>query len=158
LIHAEAEHSDMDEIAYQLQHCVEVEAGLEFVWAWQTDVRNWDDPPAQFQLDGPFTEGQSGSTIFPGQPSLRWRIREARPPRTYIIDMPLDRATCSFEWQFDSLSERRTKATQRIVLWGANAAGYVPDVRAGFGSTLAGGMERIARAIAKAEASMRSAG
>jgi hypothetical protein len=42
--------------------------------------------------------------------------------------------------------------------WGANAAAYVPEVRAGFGSTLAGGMERIARAIAQAEASMRSAG
>jgi hypothetical protein len=148
----------MDEIAYQLQHSVEVEASLDFVWAWQTDVRNWDDPPAQFQLDGPFTAGASGSTMLPGHPSLRWRIREARPPMAYIIDMPLDRATCSFEWQFDALSERRTKLTQRIVLWGANAATYVPEVRAGFGSTLAGGMERIGRAIAKAEASVRLAG
>jgi polyketide cyclase/dehydrase/lipid transport protein len=148
----------MDEIAYQLQHSVEVEASLDFVWGWQTDVRNWDDPPAQFQLDGPFAAGASGSTMFPGQPSLRWRIREARPLRAYIIDMPLDQATCSFEWEFDPLSERRTKLTQRIVLCGANAAAYVPEVRAGFGSTLAGGMERIARAIAKAEESTRSAG
>jgi hypothetical protein len=108
----------MAEIAYQLQHSVEVEASLDFVWAWQTDVKNWDDPPAQFQLDGPFTSGASGSTLLPGQPSLRWRIREARAPKSYIIDMSLDRATCSFEWQFDALSERRTKLTQRIVLWG----------------------------------------
>ena len=148
----------MDEIAYQLQHSVEVEATLDFVWAWQTDVRNCDDPPAQFRLEGPFTVGTSGSTLLPGQPLLRWRIREAQPPRVYIIDMPLDRATCSFEWQFDALSERRTKLTQRLVLWGANATSYVPEVRAAFGSTLAGGMERIGRAIAKAEASARRAG
>jgi hypothetical protein len=140
----------MDDIAYQLQHSVEVEATLDFVWAWQTDVRNWDDPPAQFQLEGRFTVGASGSTLLPGQPLLRWRIREARPPRVYIIDMPLDRATCSFEWQFDALSERRTKLTQSIVLWGANATSYVPEVRAAFGSTLADGMERIGRAIARA--------
>jgi|SRR5262245_23076480 len=142
----------MDEIAYQVQHFVEVEASLDFVWAWQTDVRNWDDPPAQFQLQGPFTAGTWGSTSLPGQPLLRWRIREARPPRAYIIDMPLERATCSFEWQFDALSERRTKLTQRIVLWGANAASYVSEVQAAFGSTLAGGMERIGRAMARAAA------
>jgi hypothetical protein len=148
----------MDEIAYQIQHSVEVEASLEFAWGWQTDVRNWNDPPAKFQLDGPFASGQSGSTMFGGRPSLHWQIREARPPRTYVIDMPLERATCSFEWQFDPLSERRTKLTQRIVLWGANAAAYVPEVRAAFGSTLAAGMERIAGAIAKAEVSTRNAG
>jgi hypothetical protein len=65
----------MDEIAYQLQHSVEVEASLDFVWAWQTDVRNWDDPPAQFQLDGPFTAGASGSTMLSGGfrlDSCRW--------------------------------------------------------------------------------------
>jgi hypothetical protein len=78
--------------------------------------------------------------------------------KAYIIDMPLDRATCSFEWQFDAASERRTKLTQRIVLWGANAATYVPEVRAGFRSTLAGGMDRIGRAIAKAEATVRRGG
>jgi hypothetical protein len=131
---------------------VEVEASLDFVWAWQTDIRNWDDPPARFHLDGPFVAGTSGSTILPEQRSIAWRIREAHPPSGYIIDMPLDRATCSFEWQFDRLSERRTKLTQRIVLWGANAEVYVPEVRAGFGSTLAAGMERIARAIVKADA------
>jgi hypothetical protein len=148
----------VDEIGYQLQHSVEVAASLDFVWAWQTDIRNWDDPPARFHLDGPFATGASGFTILPGQPSIPWRIREAHPPRAYIIDMSLDRATCSFEWQFDLLSERRTKLTQRIVLWGANADAYVPEVRAGFGSNLAAGMERIARAIVNAEVSMRSAG
>jgi hypothetical protein len=35
----------MDEIAYQLQHSVEVESSLDFVWAWQTDVKNWVDRP-----------------------------------------------------------------------------------------------------------------
>jgi hypothetical protein len=66
---------------------VEADASLAFVWDWQTDVQNWDDPPARFLADG-----------------------------------------------------------------------HASDVQAGFGSTLADGMTRIATAIASAEASNEGAG
>ena len=44
----------MKNIACQLEHSVEAEVSPSFAWSWRTDIRNWDDPPAQFQLDGPF--------------------------------------------------------------------------------------------------------
>ena len=70
--------------------------------------------------------------------------------------MPFDRATLSFEWRFDAVSDRRTRISQRIILAGDNAAAYAPQVRAAFGSNLPDGMTRIAAAMAAAFA--RSAG
>jgi hypothetical protein len=71
--------------------------------------------------------------------------------------MRLDRATLSFEWRFDAVSDRRTRLSQPIVLAGENAAAYAPQVRAAFGSNLPDGMSRIAAALTAA-ASTRSAG
>jgi hypothetical protein len=71
----------MKNIAWQLEHSVEADVSLSFAWSWRTDVKKWDDPPAQFQLDGPFASGSWGTTLFPGQEPLRWQIREVRPGR-----------------------------------------------------------------------------
>ena len=49
----------------------------------------------------------------------------------------------------------RTRITQRIVLSGDNAAAYVDQVQAGFGSNLTDGMKRIADAMAKPERSTK---
>jgi hypothetical protein len=140
----------MNDIAYQVEHSVDVPVSLAFAWAWRTDVRNWDDPPAQFQLDGPFAAGSWGTTRLPGQEPLRWLIRDVQPPRSFVIEMPLDRATLSFEWRFDAVSDRRTRLWQRIVLAGDNAAAYASPVQAGFGSNLQEGMSKIAAAITAA--------
>jgi len=74
----------------------------------------------------------------------------------FIIEMPLDRATLSFEWRFDAVSNRRTRLTQHILLSGSNATAYAEQVRAG--ATLRDGMERIAATIVRAEDLARRAG
>jgi hypothetical protein len=148
----------MNDVVYQVEHSVEVPVSPAFAWDWRTDVKNWDDPPAQFQLDGPFAAGSWGTTQLPGQEPLRWQIRDVRPGRSFVIEMRLDGATLSFEWRFEAVSDRNTSLSQRIVLAGDNAAAYAPQVRAAFGSNLPDGMGRIAAAIAVAAASTRSAG
>ena len=140
----------MNDIVYQVEHSVEAPVRPSFAWDWRTDVKNWDDPPAQFQLDGPFAAGSWGTTRLPGQEPLRWQIRDVQPRRSFVIEMPLDRATLSFEWRFDAVSDSRTRLSQRIVLAGHNAAAYAPQVRAAFGSNLPDGMSRIAAAMASA--------
>src|SRR5262249_44638720 len=140
----------MTNIACQLAHSLDVEVSSSFAWRWRTDIRNWDDPPAEFQLDGPFASGSWGTTRLPGQEPGRWQIRDVRPPTFFVVDMPLDRAILSFEWAFEPVSERRTRMTQRIILWGDNATAYTEHVRASFGSTLHDGMRRIADAMVRA--------
>jgi hypothetical protein len=146
----------MNDVVYQVEHSVEVPVSPAFAWDWRTGAKNWDDPPAQFQLDGLFAAGSWGTTRLPGQEPLRWQIRDVRTGRSFVIEMPLDRAILSFEWRFDAMADRRTRLTQRVVLAGDNAAAYAPRVRAAFGSNLPDGMSRIAAAMAAA--STRSAG
>jgi hypothetical protein len=143
----------MSNVACQLEYSVEAEVRPSFAWSWQTDVKNWEDPPAQFELDGRFANGSWGTTRFPGQDPLRWQISDVQRGKSFVIVMKLDRAVLSFEWLFAAVSEHRTRITQRIVLSGDNAAAYADQVRAGFGPTLRDGMNRIAEAMVNAERS-----
>ena len=148
----------MSQVAWELTHSVETEATPAFAWSYMTNVANWDDPPAEFELDGPFAPGSRGITGMPGQEPRQWRLREVSPPRSYTIEAPLDRASLSVEWRFDGLPGGRTRLTQRLALEGENAAAYVEQVRAAFTPTLAAGMNRIAAALARAEAGASRAG
>jgi hypothetical protein len=140
----------MNDDVYQVEHSVEVPVTPAFAWDWRTNIKNWDDPPAQFQLDGPFAAGSWGATRLPGQEPLRWQIRDVQPGKSFVIEMRFDRATLSFEWRFDTLSNCLTRLSQRIVLAGDNAAAYAPQVQAAFGANLSDGMNRIAVAMESA--------
>jgi hypothetical protein len=148
----------MTNIACQLEESVEAEVSSSFAWSWRTDIKNWDDPPAQFQIHGPFASGSCGTTLLPGEEPLRWHVRDVQPGQSFVIDMPLERAVLSFQWLFDAVSDRRTRITQRIVLSGDNAAAFAHYVQASFGATLSAGMKRIADAMARAARSTAGGG
>ena len=147
----------INEIAWQLEHSVETDASPRFAWGYLTDVRNWDDPPAQFALNGPFAAGSQGTTLMPDQEPLRWRISDVQPGQSYTIEAQLEGAMLSFEWCFGAVPDGRTRLTQRIVLSGNNAAANAQQVEASFGANLQGGMKKIAATIATAEARARTA-
>src|ERR1700722_19270452 len=141
-----AEGKSMANILWEVTHAVETNASPEFGWNYWTDVANWDDPPAIFQLEGPFDAGSRGTTRLPGQDPLHWLVREVTPPNTATIEMGLHRATLSFEWRFVGLADGRTRLTQRIVLQGEKAYAYLPQVKAVFTANLADGMNKLATA------------
>ena len=145
----------MCDIAWEITHSVRSHASLPFAWAYMTNVANWDDPPAMFELEGPFTVGSRGTTRIPGQEPRRWHLVEVNPFASYVLEMELDRATLLFKWRFDQLADG-TRLTQHIMLKGENAAGYVSQVQAAFTSSLAAGMNKVASAIERAEASATS--
>jgi hypothetical protein len=140
----------MSNAAWEIEHSVEVAANPAFTWTYMTDVANWDDPPAQFKLDGPFTAGGRGTTEMPGQPPRYWQIREVKPVESYTIEFSLDRATMSFEWRFTRLQSDRTRLTQHVSLEGKNAAAYLAEVQQAFTLSLEPGMNRIAQSIDRA--------
>jgi hypothetical protein len=142
----------MPNVVWHVEHTVEVGVSADFAWRFWTNVSNWDDPPAEFVLDGPFVAGSIGMTLLPGRDPLQWRIHHVLPGRSATIEMELDRATLSFTWRFDAVSDRQSYLTQRVVLSGDNAAAYTEQVRAGFGSTLPGGMNRVAAAMVRSAA------
>jgi len=140
----------MNELAWETEHSVSTEASPEFVWAYMSDVANWDDPPAQFRLEGVFVTGGRGTTEMPGQPPRHWQLRDVQPIESYTIEFPLDRAVLSFVWRFRPLPDYGTRLTQRVTLEGENASAYLADVQAAFASNLAAGMNKIARMMNQA--------
>ncbi|MGH9723114.1 MAG: hypothetical protein ACRD8O_23125 [Bryobacteraceae bacterium] len=93
----------MTDIAWETSHSVEAGVTAEFAWSYWTNIANWDDPPAKFELDGRFEAGARGRRRMPGQEPLGWIIREVGPGRTAAIEMALDRASISFKWRFDEI-------------------------------------------------------
>ena len=146
----------MSEIAWRLKYSVETDATPAFAWRFRTEVANWNDPPARFALDGPFETGSCGTTLFPGQAPLHWRITDVKPGTSFVVAMRLDQAMLEFEWRFDELPGYRTKLTQEIVLSGKNAPAYAAQVEAAFGLNLPAGMERIAAEMAAAESESKA--
>jgi hypothetical protein len=139
----------MTDVAWEMTHSVETDADVEFAWKYWSDVRNWDDPPATFELYGPFVEGGQGVTHIPGQPSISWFIREVAPGEGATIEIPADDAAMVFEWRFTGTGEGRTRITQRVMLRGERAETYLAFAKT-FETNLPGGMKRMAAAIADA--------
>ena len=137
----------MNDFAPLIANSVETSAPRDFAWNYMTDVKNWDDPPATFRLEGSFASGSRGTTEMPGQPPRQWRLREVTPPQTYTMEIPLDGAVILCEWIFADLADGRTELTQQIYLEGEKASSYRKDVEQKFAATLAPGMSRIAHAI-----------
>jgi hypothetical protein len=77
--------------AWECQCSVEVGVPVSFAWAYMTDIRNWNDPTAEFALDGPFVEGARGTTRMPGRPLasatwLVWIVPDRSPTIQAILD------------------------------------------------------------------------
>ena len=133
------------EPALTCQASVDVDLPASFAWQYMTNVRNWNDPPATFALEGAFAAGARVTTSMPGRPPVYWTIASVDPGRAYTISSVLsDDASIIFQWQFDTLGDDKCRLTQRLELHGEDAASHVSDVRAAFESNLEPGMRRIA--------------
>ena len=142
----------MSSPVWEIEHSVETAADPAFSWAYMSDVRNWDDPPAEFTLHGVFVSGVQGTTRMPGQSARQWQLRGVTPIESYTIKFPLDGASIFFKWQFNGLPGGRTRLTQHISVEGENASTYAADVKQAFAPSLAPGMNKIAAAIDRAYA------
>ena len=56
-----------DDVALVLEHAVEADVSLSFAWNFRTDVANWNDPPARFEIDGRFLDGTRAERSWPGR-------------------------------------------------------------------------------------------
>jgi hypothetical protein len=146
----------MTTVAWEITHSVETNASPAFAWQYWTNVANWDDPPARFELDAPFATGSYGVTHLPGQEPLHWLIREVISPNAATIELSLDGAALSFEWRFVGLTDGRTRLTQRIVLRGEKAEMYLSQVKPAFTANPPHAMNRLATAMADADPSRKS--
>jgi len=139
----------MSEPAWEFQYSIECNAPQKFAWRFWTNVANWNDPPAKFDLDGPFEIGARLTTTLPGQ-TLYSVIRDLQPEREAAIEMQLPDAILSFHWKFEKLAENRTRIIQRLVLSGANAKSFVAQASA-MEASVPDGMKKVVAAIERAQ-------
>ena len=134
--------------AWEMTHSLETDAPPDVAWKYWTNIENWIDPPAEFELDGPFVDGARGITRIPGQSPMHWVIREMHAPETATIEAQLDGASLSFEWRSAGLADGRTRLTQHVELRGENAGVYVAQLDSILRVTLPEGMKKIAGRMA----------
>jgi hypothetical protein len=142
----------MSDTAWAIEHSVETAATPAFAWSYMTDVKHWDDPPAEFKLKGSFASGSMGTTEIAGQEPRQWRLRDVESHRSYTIEIALDGAVILCKWIFAAAPEGQTRLTQHITMEGEKSSSYKDDVQRAFAPGLAPGMNRIASAIDQAYA------
>jgi hypothetical protein len=103
------------------QHSVECNTSRQFGWTYWTDISNWNDPPARFELDGRLRLGHTLTTMLPDR-TYHSIIRHVEPGRAATIEMQLPDGVLSSHWDFEDLTENRTRLTQRLVLSATDAA------------------------------------
>jgi hypothetical protein len=139
----------MDDVAWEMTYSVETEADAEFAWRYWSDVRNWDDPPAEFELDGEFVDGARGVTRVGGRDSMHWIVRDVRAGKAATIEIQLDGAVMTFHWRVEGTGERKTRLTQHAVLRGEKADKVVEQAKV-LEETLPQGMKKLAEKIGEA--------
>lgn len=141
---------DLSEPIWQFEYSIECRATPQFAWTYWTNVSNWNDPPAEIELDGPFAPGSRLTTRIPGREPLHSVIRSVTAELEATIEMQLPGAVLSFHWRFDELSSgEHTRLTQRLTLTGGNAHEFIEQVSI-FEQTVPDGMARVAAAISAA--------
>lgn len=142
----------MSEPAWEFQHSTECNAPRQFAWRFWTDIANWIDPPAKFDLDGPFEIGTRLTTTLPDQ---TWYsiIRDLKQESEATIEMQLPDAILSFHWSFEELSENKTLITQRLVLSGPGAKSLVAQANK-MEVSAPEGMKKVVAAIEQAQRSI----
>jgi len=139
----------MSSPAWQFEYSVECNASRLFAWKYWTNVANWNDPPATFELSGPFQAGAELTTTLPDQ---TWHsvIEHVDPEQEAVIEMQLVDAVLSFHWKFEEITGNRSRIVQQLRLTGANANTYLDKV-AVFEQSVPQGMTRLARLIEHAD-------
>jgi hypothetical protein len=136
-------------MSYEFRKSIEVNVGKASAWQFWTNVENWRlDPDVEsVNLNGLFQIGTCGTTKSRSAGIVRWQITEVCEQESATIEIPLPGATVRFSWQFEELTEAKTKLTQQIVLEGEEAEAYVTQLGAGFEQGIRDGMQKLRAAM-----------
>jgi len=105
----------MTDSVWTFTYSVESNTGRDFSWRYWTDIANWNDPPAQFVLDGPFDVGSKLTTTAPAG-TYHSLIRHVETGAAATIEMQLQDGVLSFHWKFEDVTASRSRITQRLIL------------------------------------------
>jgi len=112
------------------------------------------DPPAEFEIDGPFSPGARITARVPGRDPWVSVVKDVGSDRTATIEIQLSAAAVIFMWQFEELQLNQCRLTQSIMLAGENAAQFKDQIVV-FEQSAPKGLKALARSIVHAEVSSK---
>ena len=141
--------------AWTFEYSIDCNTSRQFAYRYWTDIANWNDPPARFELDGPFEVDSRLTTTLPGQ-TYHSIISHVDPDRAATIEMQLTEGVLSSRWEFEDRTESRTRITQRLILSTTNASLVAQATL--LEQTTPGGMNKLVAAIERAFNERRDSG
>ncbi len=138
---------------WKTEHSVECAVGRNFAWEFWTNVANWPsvDPAVESAtLEGPFAAGATGTTTQHGRDPIVWRVTEAEPPKSALIEISAPGAVMQCRWRFEETAPGVTRLTQQVNFAGEKAAEFAQLIGPEMEKNLPPGMQRLADAIVKA--------
>jgi hypothetical protein len=126
------------------QESVEVGAEPAFAFRYLASIENMAADPGieRVEADGLSRDrpGMHGKTHLVGGGSIDWVVADAEADRQMVIDLMLPDACVRFELRFEPREGGGTIFTQRVSLFGPNAADHLRGAEAGFATSLRDGM------------------
>jgi hypothetical protein len=139
--------TDVQSAAWTREESVEARADAAFAFRYWTTVENMTKDPGieRVETDGPRLDqaGMRGRTHLAGGGTTDWVVSMVEPDRRFAIDVALPGATLRFELRFEAKPGGGSILTQRVSLFGPNAAAHRDGVEAGFGGSLRDGMRAV---------------
>jgi hypothetical protein len=139
--------SDALQPLWAKQESVEVGAEPAFAFRYLASIENMTADPGieRVEADGVSRDrpGMRGKTYLVGGGSTEWVVADAEADRRMVIDLILPDACVRFDLRVEPRQGGGTIFTQRVSLFGPNAADYLEGVEAGFATSLRDGMVAV---------------
>jgi uncharacterized protein YndB with AHSA1/START domain len=106
---------------WEFEHSVQASVSPERVWALWTDVSGWPDwnpGVARAELDGPLTEGVTGSVRGAGGPASKLTVLELEPERRLVTEASERLMRLRFEYELADGEDGRLRITHRVRMSG----------------------------------------
>jgi hypothetical protein len=152
--------SDAQRPLWEIEEAVETKAEPTFAFRYLASIENMATDPGieRVEADGPYRDrlGMRGKTYRVGGGATDWVVAAVEPDRRLAIDVALRDAVLRFEFRFEERLGGGSVVSQRVSLFGPNAAEYREGVAAAFGTTLRDGMRAVRDRMDAASADRRS--
>jgi uncharacterized protein YndB with AHSA1/START domain len=107
---------------WEFEHSVQAPASRERVWALWTDVSgwpNWNPGVGRAELDGPVTEGATGTVRAVGGPTSTLKVVAIEPERRLVTEASERLMRLRFEQQLADAESGQLRITHRVRMTGA---------------------------------------
>jgi len=106
---------------WDFEHSVEATASRERVWALWTDVSgwpSWNPGVGRAELDGPATEGATGTVRAEGGPTSTLKVVESEPERRFVTETSERFMRLRFEQELAEVEGGQLRITHRVRMTG----------------------------------------